>query len=214
MTESTQGRTGSAPPQPGPDEPLRWGSGPFMLTLSISPGAPAGILALDPAGTSAPAEPGAGSLPLVEVLSVSEGRSRSSQRYTETAIGSRLRYLGHRTHSHGIWNTLELTQGDPATGLTAVSHLKAGAGSAALQSSVTLTNHGSAPIHLQAVTSMAFPVLKGPKPARAEDLRLFSGSSQWLGENQWSSEPLPYAKPSTPASSRPRPAARSRLLWR
>ncbi len=168
---------------------LQWGNDRFTLSFATAQDAPVRIVAISANGREDP-EPLPTGAPLVEIATVAEGRKRSSQRYSQTAVGSRLRYSNHQTYTQGHWDILDITQHDPVTGLTTVNRLRSTAGSRAVQSTVTVTNRGGSPIQLQAVTSLTLSVLREGQYARPEPLQLVSGSSQWLGENQWSSEAL------------------------
>ncbi|WP_426225799.1 glycoside hydrolase family 36 protein [Pseudarthrobacter sp. DSP2-3-2b1] len=172
---------------------ISWSNGCLHLTLQVGQTGPVSIAYLHPSeATSKPLQSGPA---LVEILSVQEGRARTSQRYAESAIGGRLRYAGHRTGLDGIWHTLTVLQRDADTGLEAEATIRAAQGTSTFQAVTTVRNNGNEPLLLQAVTSLALPLLAGHEPADATGLTLASATSQWLGENQWTLEPLRNSLP-------------------
>ncbi|BCW42755.1 hypothetical protein StoSoilB3_42900 (plasmid) [Arthrobacter sp. StoSoilB3] len=172
---------------------ITWSNGTLHVALTAGPDQPVGITHLHPG--EAPAEPSSAGTALVEILTMEEGRARASQRYGESALGKRLRHTGHRSSVDGVWHTLEVQQRDPETGVETVTVLRAVTGASALQTRTTVRNTGQHPLHLQAVTSLALPVLAGNRAVIPDNLRLASGTSQWLGENQWTLEPVPAILP-------------------
>ncbi|TDT78376.1 alpha-galactosidase [Arthrobacter sp. AG258] len=167
---------------------ISWTNGTFHLALRTGTDHPVSVAALDPRD-----EPGTLFEPapaLVEILTVQHGRARTSQRYGESAIGARLRYTGHQTGKDAHWHTLTVQQRDDETGIEADVVFRAAAGVRAVQAVTTVRNTGQEPVQLQAVTSFAAPLLTGGRAVDPAALRLASGSSQWLGENQWTLEPL------------------------
>jgi alpha-galactosidase len=55
--------------------------------------------------------------PLVELIVTGDGRARTITRFTNTGVGSRLRYLGHTTRSEQGEERLDIVQVDALTGL-------------------------------------------------------------------------------------------------
>jgi len=55
--------------------------------------------------------------PLVELIITGDGRSRNNTRFTNTGVGSRLRYVEHTTSSEVDAEQLEIVQVDESTGL-------------------------------------------------------------------------------------------------
>lgn len=167
---------------------ITWSNGTLHLALSTDEENPVGVAYLHPA--EAPSTVLASGPALVEILTAEEGRARTSQRYAESAVGKRLRYVGHSTGMDGDWHLLTVLQRDAETGLEAEVVLRAAGGAGTLQAVTTIRNHGPKPISLQAVSTMALPLLAGHRPVDAATLRLASATSQWLGENQWTLEDL------------------------
>ena len=66
-----------------------------------------------------PASSPESSLPLVEVTALGHGTGWSGQRFTDSALGSRLRYRSHRAVREGDWHRLHIELHDPGCGLTA-----------------------------------------------------------------------------------------------
>lgn len=126
--------------------------------------------------------------PLVEILAVGHGHRSGNLRNTATAVGARMRYLGHDLEDEAGWRTLRVRQRDAETGLEAVSVLRAHADRAAVEAWTIVRNTGDEPVHLQAVSSL---VLADPVGARRlEDVVSIEGSSEWLGEWRWSAHPV------------------------
>jgi alpha-galactosidase len=186
---------------------VRWGNDRLELELSTDPGAPVSVVAMTLVGRPAkpasatPGDVGAdrpehgGYTPsahqaLVEVLAVGHGRARASLRTVETAVGTRLRHTSHRTWTKGEWEHLAVVQTDPVTGLEAEVVLSAAAGVAGVRVVTTIRNRGTAPVQLQAVTTLAASLYDGPATVSADRLELFRGQAQWLGEGCWTAAPL------------------------
>lgn len=167
---------------------LVWTTGSLNLALDAGEGRPVSLSYLHP--TSPPAGHLVSGPALVEILTVEHGRARTSQRYGESDIGSRLRYTGHQTGRDGLWHTLSVQQFDAQTGLEVDVAFRAAEGAGALQAVTTVRNNGTEPVQLQAVTTLAAPLLAGSRRLDVRDLRLASATSQWLGENQWTLQPL------------------------
>ena len=55
--------------------------------------------------------------PLVELTVTGDGRARTTTRFTNTGVGSRLRYLGHTTGSEQGEERLDIVQVDALKGL-------------------------------------------------------------------------------------------------
>jgi len=172
---------------------ITWSNGTLHLALGADKESPVGIAYLHPA--EAASSPLASGSALVEILTVGEGRARTSQRYAESTVGKRLRYVSHTAASEGSWNILTVLQRDTETGLEAETVLRAASGASTVQAVTTVRNNGHKPVALQAVTTMALPLLAGRRPAEATTLRLASATSQWLGENQWTMEDLRQSLP-------------------
>ncbi|MGX1161324.1 alpha-galactosidase [Arthrobacter sp. SLBN-100] len=172
---------------------ISWSNGTLHLALHAGNESPVGIAYLHPA--EAASSPLASGPALVEILTVEEGRARTSQRYAESTVGKRLRYVSHTAASKGIWYILRVLQRDAETGLEAETVLRAANGASTVQAVTTLRNNGRKRVALQAVTTLALPLLAGHRPAEATTLQLASATSQWLGENQWTLEDLRRSLP-------------------
>ena len=70
--------------------------------------------------------------------------------------------------------------------------LRTRAGSAALTSTVEVTNIGSDELSLGALPSLSMPVTgeAAGVPVGPEELDLISGASEWCGENRWQRHPV------------------------
>ena len=136
-----------------------------------------------PAALATSGDAGTPTQPLVEILAVGHGRANANTRNTATAIGARLRVLGHDVTSSGGWTTVRVFQGDAGSGLHVTSHLRVREGGRSLQAWTSVRNDGSAPLALQAVSSLMVGRPVGTAPI-GETLSL-EGHGEWVGENRW-----------------------------
>ncbi|MGW0801535.1 glycoside hydrolase family 36 protein [Nonomuraea sp. NPDC002799] len=164
-------------------ETLRWGHSGLVAVVEIHPDRPVSLRELSAGPSAAPARV---SQPLVEVLVPGEGRSQVSQRLSETAVGSRLRYTGAEQSTAGGWHELRIRMRDEVSGLGVEQTLRSRDGVAAVQASVRVTNLGDRPVLLLAVTSFAAGFLGRP----VRELDVLHAASEWLGESRWVRQPL------------------------
>lgn len=131
-------------------ERIRWGNGFFDLVMGIGADRPVTIDSLDIAGRerTTPARQ-----PLVELLVLGQGRVLTNTRYTSTAVGNRLRYLGHRTETGDTAETLVIDQRDEVTGLQFSTALTAYAGVPGFQTTTTVHNTSDSAYLIQQVSS-------------------------------------------------------------
>jgi alpha-galactosidase len=132
-------------------------------------------------------EPGAGTTgAMVEVLLLGEGRAMSSIRTDHTAVGGRMRYVGHRTDT--AEGTLAITQRDAQTGLEAETVFRS-LGARAHRVRTTLRNNGPDELVLQAVSSVA---LTGLVPMLGDSSRthVWTARNEWCAEGRWSRQAL------------------------
>jgi len=159
-----------------------WGHPAFQLAIDAPADGPAAVRTRFP-GRSVP---DGQSQPLVEVLVAGAGRARASHRFSETAVGRRLRHTGTESTRDGAWHELTVDQRDDETGLTVRTAFRSADGVGAGQVRTTLTNRGAEPVLLLGVTSFAIGLLGHPMA----NLDLLHGQSEWLGEGRWSRRPL------------------------
>jgi hypothetical protein len=129
--------------------------------------------------------------PLVEVLAVGHGRASANLRHTATAIGTRMRVDAVTVADEADdLQVVVVEQRDPVTGLVARTRLEVApaAEGTAVRATTTVRNDGVAPLHLQAVASIALADPVGPVPA--ERTVSIEGTSEWVGENRWEQVPL------------------------
>lgn len=160
-----------------------WGHPAFQLAIDAPADGPAAVRTLFP-GQPVLAAPA--TQPLVEVLVAGAGRARASHRFSETAVGRRLRCTGAERRRDGAWHELTVDQRDDETGLTARTVIRSADGVGACQVRTTVTNGGPEPVLLLGVTSFATGLLGHP----VADLDLVHGQSEWLGEGRWTRRPL------------------------
>jgi alpha-galactosidase len=71
-----------------------------------------------------PVHRAAAGLPVLDVLLAGSGRQWTGQRYSESVVGSRMRYVSHDVREDGPWSLLEIALLDPVTELTATVALQ------------------------------------------------------------------------------------------
>src|SRR4051812_21080236 len=151
---------------------IQWSPGSLELILEITPDAPTriahlGVTSADPVPTLQP---------LVEILVLGAGHALSNSRYTDTAVGARLRYADHTTHTDGGLCVLRVRQQDPRSGLEATSVFQARADVPALRTWTEIRNTGTTPVLLQMVSSFA---AGGPG---GDDTVLMRARNDWCAE--------------------------------
>ena len=155
-----------------------WGHAALTVVVDVAPDGPVGVRTLAIPG---PISQARASQPLVELLVPGAGRARSSHRFSQTAIGRRLAYLGSERTRQGQWHQLRIDLQDAVTGLTVEVCFRSADQVSACQVRTRLTNHGDTPVLLLGVTSFAatFP------GHQVDDIDLLRGDSEWLGEGRW-----------------------------
>ena len=116
---------------------LVWGHSALQLVIDSSADGPVGVRTLSPGH---PADDVRATQPLVEVLVAGAGRARASHRFSETAVGRRLRYVGAERSRDGEWRELRVDLRDDQTGLTARTTFRSVDGVGACQVRTTVTN--------------------------------------------------------------------------
>jgi alpha-galactosidase len=160
------------------------------LTVEVrqdSAGAPY-LAALAFGGKKIEMEPGQ---PLVEILTVEDGRFHPSERLGLTSVGRRLRHVSHEVQDGPAGAEARLGMADPESGLEVELRLSSPAGTAALSAVASVRNAGAERRTLLAVTTLSTRIGSGP----AEGFDLAAGANDWLGENRWSVRPLRSAAP-------------------
>jgi murein DD-endopeptidase MepM/ murein hydrolase activator NlpD len=127
--------------------------------------------------------------PIVEVIVTGDGRARTTTRFTNTGVGSRLRYVEHSVRSEQGEELLAIVQADAVTGLRVTTTLSASSEVRAARVLTTVHNDGDQPVVLEAVSSFAFGALINPGES-TKDLVLHSGTGEQLAENRWTARPL------------------------
>lgn len=127
--------------------------------------------------------------PLVELMVTGDGRARTTTRFTNTGVGSRLRHVEHRESAAEGERRLDILQRDDLTGLEVTSTFLASPEVAGVRTFTTVINGGTVPHVLEAVTSLAFgaAVRPGEDP---REIMLHSGTGEQLAENRWTIRPL------------------------
>lgn len=129
--------------------------------------------------------------PLVEVLTVEEGRYHPSERLGLTSVGARLRHVGHSVKNSAQAVEATVRMADSESGVEVELTLSSPAGAAALHSVARVINRGAGRQTLLAVTTLSTRIGRGS----AEQFEMATGYNDWLGENRWSVQPLRSAVP-------------------
>ncbi len=204
---------------------IYWGHDALTVVVALPDDGPPSLKRIvDHRVEDPPADPAAEALPLVEIFSVNEGRARSSQSYTVSSIGARLRTTGYAADSVDGWETLTIHASDEASGIAVRTTMRSRPGIAAAQiySEISLAP-GSQPCLLQAVTSLVMGGLLSQVPGKGQadqlsDLDLIDGRSDWLAEGRWTRRPVRHVLPRLDLrlhgpNSRGRYALTSRGTW-
>ncbi len=162
---------------------VAWGHPALRLVVDAAPDAPVGVRTL--ASDDRQPQPRAAQ-PLVELLVAGAGRARASHRFSETAVGVRLRLTGSEESRDGDWHELRVDLRDEQTGLAAEVRFRSAEGVGACQVRTRIVNEGTDPVLLLGVTSFA----AGFGGSTVDDLDLIRADSEWLGEGRWVREPL------------------------
>lgn len=133
-------------------------------------------------------------LPLLDVLLAGSGRQWAGQRYSESAVGSRMRYVSHDLRDDGPWSQLEIVLRDPVSGLEATVSYRRLTNVGVLRSSVTLKNAGTAPLTIESVSSFLGSGLAGPG-GDLRDVDLLWAENDWQAEARWQSRNFRDALP-------------------
>ncbi len=160
---------------------------------AVSPAAPAAGASRRSGGSGGSSPRNSTALPLVDVLTPGTGRAWSGSRHAESALGTRLRYHGHSARRDGPWQEFLIDLADPATGLRAEVCYRVLTGQGVLRAWTTLTNQGTAPLTIEAVTSFLCGGLGGG--TGVEHLEVWWAESDWLAEGRWQRRALRDALP-------------------
>ncbi|MEN3310484.1 MAG: alpha-galactosidase [Micromonosporaceae bacterium] len=163
---------------------MHWGHAALSVLLDESSPGPVALRAVSGDGVDRGAP--ASAQPLVELLVAGCGRARSTQRYSQTVVGRRLRHVDSERSRDGRWHLLRVLLRDSETDLGVEVFLRSMDGIGAVQTWVRVTNHGPTPVMLLAVTSYA----AGLSGHRVDDLDVVWADSEWLGESRWHRRPL------------------------
>ena len=153
---------------------------PFVsVDVDLATDAPVTLIGITPTGGTSLVEP----LPLVDVFTSIERKTRMSRSHVFSTIGRRLRYSRHTLGD----SSLEITQYDERTGLSVTTHISVLAGTAAARFETSMRNDGPTRVSLIAVTSAVLGLGSGPSLDR---LDVAWGESEWIAEGRWHESPL------------------------
>jgi len=130
-------------------------------------------------------------VPALELQSVEAPHQISVLTLAGSTGAARLRYRDHATGVDGQTHWLAVTAED-VDRVRARWLLRTRAGSAALTSTVEVTNIGVDELLLGALPSLSLPVTGEVEGVTVgpEELDLISGASEWCGENRWQRHPV------------------------
>ena len=127
-------------------------------------------------------------VPLVEVFSADEQRSRTSQAYVRSAIGSRLRHVEHSEHATPTETSLSVTQRDESTGLVVRTSITRPRAARVISVRTEIENASDTSIVITAVSSATIGF--GATEDDLDDVLLAIAESEWLAENRWQERAL------------------------
>jgi alpha-galactosidase len=175
---------------------LHWQDAALNLSLEVDGSGIARLLvaASSEDDSRLPFGSGATGLPLLDVLVSGQGRDWAGLRYSESAVGHRMRYVGHEIAAEDPWSVLTVFLRDPATGLAAAVIYRRLVDQGVLRSSVKLTNEGDAPLTVESVTSLLVSGLAGPG-GDLKDVEILWAENDWQAESRWDSRSFREALP-------------------
>lgn len=162
---------------------IRWGNTQIGVVIGFGEDRPVTIDSLDVAGRERTT---AARQPLVELLTLGDGRTLNNTRFTSTGVGERLRHVSHRTVDDGRATRMIIEQLDELTGLTTSTTLTAYADVAALQVQSTVCNTSEVEQIVQMISSVALGCVLDDGES-LDDLVLHSAQNSWCAESRWSS---------------------------
>jgi alpha-galactosidase len=177
-------------------ESVTWADDAMDLQVDVGDDGVARLALLAPAGVDArlegdigsdplaPVHRGVGGLPVLDVLLAGSGRQWTGQRYSESVVGSRMRYVSHDVREDGPWSLLEIALLDPVTELAATVSYRRLADVGVLRSSVTLKNAGDSPLAVESVSSFLGSGLAGPG-GDLNDVDVLWAENDWQAEARW-----------------------------
>ena len=165
---------------------ITWTPGRLSLLFTAAPDRPVVLTGLGAVETVSSAGT---TQPLVELMITGDGRAWNNTRFTNTGVGSRLRYVRHEESSEPDVERLAIVQRDDSTGLTVTSAFEAGTGATAVRVRTTVQNDGPEAVVLEAVSSLALGAVVYASEA-ARDLLLYSARGEHLAEYRWRAQPL------------------------
>ncbi len=196
---------------------LRWSDAALQLRIDVgedgvprlsnfSAQPPDGGSEDNPSVTASDPPAAVSGLPLVDILSPGTGRQWVSQRYSESVLGNRMRYVSHEQRCDAPWNILGVLLQDPVSGLSARANYSFLTDVGVARSSVTVRNTGAAPVTIDSVSSFLGSCLAGAGGDLA-DVDIFWAENDWQAESRWRSRSF---RDALPALTEHRGAGRSR----
>ena len=133
-------------------------------------------------------------LPLLDVIAAGCGRMSSGLRYSESVVGSRMRYVNHSERDRAPGTSYRWRSRTPALGWRPPSIYQVLVGGGVLRSTVRLVNAGASAVTVESVTSFLGGGLAGPG-GDLDDVELLWAENDWAAEARWQRRPLRDALP-------------------
>lgn len=163
---------------------VTWRPGALELDLDLGSDAPPMVTRFAALGdTTAPSR--AAALPIAELHVGGEGSGAdSSERLAGSAVGRRLRTVGHRSWDEGGRSHLEVTAEDPATGIHVISRWSAWPDLPAVRCETEVVA-GESAVELRAVSSIALGGISAPGSQWWIDHEVGFANNTWFREAVW-----------------------------
>jgi alpha-galactosidase len=165
---------------------IEWTPGRLCLILTASDDHPVVLSGIGSAGAVTPTST---TQPIAEVIATGDGRARTTTRFTNTGVGSRLRYVDHSMESRRDEERLSIVQADATSGLRVTTTFTTSPLIRAARVTTTVHNGSEEPVVLEAVSSLTLGAVVYPGES-TKDLFLHSGTGEQLAENRWTARPL------------------------
>jgi len=133
-------------------------------------------------------------LPLVDLMVSGWGRDWAGRRYSESAVGGRMRYVAHESDEQGLWSLLAFTLEDPLTGLVATVRYRRLNDVGVIRGSVSLANAGDEPLTIESISSLLLGDVAGPG-GDLRDVEILWAENDWQAESRWQSRRFRDALP-------------------
>ena len=168
----------------GQTETIVWRPGAIELDLDLGAGAPPTIRRFVTVGDNTVSDPSVG-LPIAEIHLGGEGSgANSSERLAGSAVGRRLRTVGHRNWTEDGMAYLEVTARDEASGILVITTWSSWPDLPVVRTSTEVIA-GEAAVELRAVSSVALGGISTPGASWWHDHEVGFAHNTWFREMVW-----------------------------